>query len=96
MNELAKVSRFEIIDHTKNGQGRVYVKYANNLKVETSMQDANRTLKIFLTDTQAPIPVSRAETTKLYALSLLKQVQPDEPGLDNIVKQLADYIRESV
>lgn len=95
MNELAKVSRFEVIDHTKNGQGRVYVKYANNIKVETSMQDANRTLKVFISDTKAPIPVSRADINKMYALTLLKQVQPDEPELDSIVEQLAEYIRKT-
>lgn len=45
------VTRFEVIDHTKNGAGRVVVKY--DVAVELSLQDDNRTLKVFLTDPQA-------------------------------------------
>jgi hypothetical protein len=42
-----KVTRFEVIDHTPNGEGRVYVK--RDLKeIEISYQDDGRTLKIFL------------------------------------------------
>lgn len=46
------VTRFEVIDHTKNGEGRVLVKYG--VSVELSYQDDNRTLKVFLTDRAKP------------------------------------------
>jgi hypothetical protein len=42
------VTRFEVIDHTKKKQGRIVVEY--NVNVELSLQDENRTLKVFLTD----------------------------------------------
>lgn len=45
-NEWAKVNRVEIIDD----KGRSYVKYFNG-KVEQSLQDERRTLKIFITPT---------------------------------------------
>ena len=59
LNELLKVekeqtlntdsvTRFEVIDHTKQKLGRVLVKYDTN--VELSFQDDNKTLKVFLTD----------------------------------------------
>lgn len=44
------VTRFEVIDHTKSledGGGRVMVKYG--VKVDISMQDRGRTIKVFLT-----------------------------------------------
>jgi hypothetical protein len=41
-----KVTRFEVIDHT--GEGRVLVK--NGVKVELSLQDDDRTLKVFITE----------------------------------------------
>ncbi len=43
-----EITRFEVIDHTKNKQGRIVVEY--NINVELSLQDENRTLKVFLTD----------------------------------------------
>ena len=43
-----KVTRFEVIDHTKDMLGRVYVK--NNTEVELSFQDDGKTLKVFITD----------------------------------------------
>lgn len=43
-----KVTRFEVIDHKKDGKGRVVVEY--DVKVELSYQDDDRTLKVFLTD----------------------------------------------
>ena len=94
MNELAKVSRFEVIDHRENGEGRAMVIQGNNLKVETSLQDSNRTLKLFINDTKAPISVNRSEVNNLYALNLLKQSQMDEtdPELGSIVSQLVAYI----
>jgi hypothetical protein len=45
---MRKVTRFEVIDHTKKKQGRIVVEY--NVNVELSLQDDNRTLKVFLTD----------------------------------------------
>ena len=42
------VTRFEVIDHTKEKLGRILTKYGVN--VELSFQDDNKTLKVFLTD----------------------------------------------
>jgi len=42
-----KINRFEVIDKV----GRAYVNYADRpLKIETSLQDDDRTLKVFLDD----------------------------------------------
>ena len=43
-----KVTRFEVVEHTKGGRGRCYT--AHNVKVELSLQDDNRTLKVFVND----------------------------------------------
>lgn len=43
-----KITRFEVIDHTSELQGRILVKYG--VKVEISIQDDGRTMKVFLTD----------------------------------------------
>ena len=95
MNELAKVNRFEVIDHRENGEGRAMVVHGNNLKVETSLQDNDRTLKIFITDTKSPIPVNRAEVNKLYALNLLKQARAEEenPDLDRVIEYLVEHLK---
>jgi hypothetical protein len=45
------VTRFEVIDHTSKKRGRIVVEY--NVNVELSLQDENRTLKVFLTDKNA-------------------------------------------
>ena len=45
---LQSVNRFEVIDHTKNAKGRCYTAYG--CEVELSLQDGNRTLKVFVTD----------------------------------------------
>lgn len=42
------VTRFEVIDHTTDGEGRVYVKY--DVSVDLSYQDDGRTLKAFVAD----------------------------------------------
>jgi len=42
------ITRFEVIDHTSKKRGRIVVEY--NVNVELSLQDENRTLKVFLTD----------------------------------------------
>jgi hypothetical protein len=42
------VTRFEVIDHTSKKGGRIVVEY--NVNVELSLQDENKTLKVFLTD----------------------------------------------
>ena len=94
MNELAKVTRFEVIDHRENGEGRVLVVKGNNIKVETSMQDNDRTLKVFITDTKAPIPVNRAEVNQLYAYNLLRESSDGtDENLDNLIKSLGEYIK---
>lgn len=51
--DTTKITRIEVIDHTPakpddDFRGRVYVKWEDNLKVELSVQDDGRTLKIFL------------------------------------------------
>ena len=46
-DNIVKVTRFEVIDHTPNGEGRVYTKKGIN-EIELSYQDDGRTLKIFL------------------------------------------------
>ena len=43
-----KITRFEVIDHTSEFQGRILVKYG--VRVEISIQDDGRTMKVFLTD----------------------------------------------
>lgn len=47
-DRIESVTRFEVIDHTKDGEGRVLVKY--DVKVELKYQDDGRTLKVFLGD----------------------------------------------
>lgn len=42
------VTRFEVVDHSSGGGGRVLVKY--NVAVELRFQDHGRTLKVFLSD----------------------------------------------
>ena len=42
------ITRFEVIDHTSKKGGRIVVEY--NVNVELSLQDDNKTLKVFLTD----------------------------------------------
>ncbi len=50
--DTVRVNRFELIDHTKTlreGGGRAFTKWVNeNFVVQFSLQDGNRTLKIFL------------------------------------------------
>lgn len=43
-----KVTRFEVIDFTSEGVGRVLVRYGVN--VEVDIQDDGRTMKVFLRD----------------------------------------------
>ena len=96
MNELAKVSRFEVIDHRENGKGRAMVVRGHNLKIETSLQDSNRTLKVFINDTKAPIPINRAEINQLYAYTLLRESSDGKDiQLDNLIKSLGEYINRN-
>ncbi len=45
------VNRLEIIDHTKTGQGRDFVKWEKfDFEVSFDQQDEGKTLKIFLKD----------------------------------------------
>lgn len=51
--ELHKITRFEVIDHTKmaiknDAFGRILTKYG--ISLELSVQDEGRTLKVFLSD----------------------------------------------
>lgn len=47
--DMARLTRFEVIDHTPNGAGRAYVKTDYYpIAVELSFQDEGRTLKVFL------------------------------------------------
>jgi hypothetical protein len=46
--EYPQVDRFEVIDHTSKARGRVVVEYG--VKVEVSIQDGGKTMKIFLTN----------------------------------------------
>lgn len=46
--ETEKITRFEVIDHTSEFQGRILVKCG--VRVEISIQDDGRTMKVFLTD----------------------------------------------
>lgn len=43
-----KITRFEVIDHTSEMLGRMLVKY--DIKVDISIQDDGRTMKVFLTN----------------------------------------------
>ena len=46
-----RITRFEVIDHTADGDGRAYGKRADQpFKIEMNLQDEGRTLKIFLSD----------------------------------------------
>lgn len=45
---MEEVSRLEVIDHRKDGEGRILVAWPT--KVELSYQDEGKTLKVFLTD----------------------------------------------
>jgi hypothetical protein len=47
---LKGVTRFEVIDHSSKKRGRIVVEYG--VKVEASVQDEGKTLKIFLTDSK--------------------------------------------
>lgn len=52
-NKTSKVTRLEIIDHTKpseDGGGRTVVFDRDGKQVELSYQDEGRTLKIFITE----------------------------------------------
>lgn len=96
LNELAKVTRFEVIDHTTNGEGRVFVKYGNNLKLETSSQDNDRTMKLFITDTKAPVPVNKSAVKQFYAYSLLLEAAGEHPTPEekDIIDKLAKIIKK--
>ena len=49
------VNRFEVIDHTGDGHGRILSKWESfDFLVQWDVQDNGRTLKVFLTNPQAP------------------------------------------
>lgn len=45
---IENITRFEVIDHSIDGEGRVFVKY--DCRVELQFQDDNRTLKVFIAE----------------------------------------------
>jgi hypothetical protein len=47
-NDLSKVDRFEVIDHSKDLKGKCYFKH--DCSIELSLQDGKRTLKVFVND----------------------------------------------
>lgn len=52
-SEIKQVNRFEVIDHTPAGKGRVFTKWEKeNFKVELKMQDNGKTLKVFLKEVE--------------------------------------------
>lgn len=51
--DTEKVTRVEVIDHTRDvfhGGGRAYFFMKEGIKVEFSLQDDGRTLKLFISD----------------------------------------------
>ena len=90
MNELIQVSRFEIIDHTENGEGRVFVKYGQNMKVQTSIQDEDKTLKIFISDEPKDLEYNTNIARMLYAYNILRECRTEKPNkeLEAIIKKL--------
>lgn len=97
MKELVKVSRFELIDHTKDGGRRVFVKYKNNMKILTSVQDEDRTLKVFINETKEPISTSKQKVKQMYAFMLLRKsaIDTNDKQLQKVVDSLAKYIRNN-
>lgn len=59
-NPLIDITRFEIVDHSKSlydekgnaleGKGRTVIFWDENKKIESSIQDGGRTLKVFIAD----------------------------------------------
>lgn len=49
MKDVEHYQRIEVIDHTKNGEGRAYIK-RGTLEVKIQVQDDGKTLKIFIKD----------------------------------------------
>jgi len=46
-----KITRVEVIDHTDKGEGREFVRYYDGpVEVNLSLQDDDRTLKIFISN----------------------------------------------
>lgn len=45
---MDEVTRLTVVDHSKNGQGRVFEKW--NIRVTLDLQDDGRTLKVFVDD----------------------------------------------
>lgn len=43
------IRRFEVINHSKNGEGREYTRYGD-FQIEVQVQDDGKTLKIFISD----------------------------------------------
>lgn len=50
LRKSSKITRVEVIDHSKNGKGREYVKWDEKVTVDMDLQDGGRTLKVFISD----------------------------------------------
>jgi hypothetical protein len=50
MKKLQKANRFEVIDHTDAGEGRVFTRWSSqDFQISVEIQDG-KTVKIFLTE----------------------------------------------
>ena len=51
MKKLQKANRFEIIDQTDAGEGRVFTRWSSqDFQISVEIQDNGKTVKIFLTE----------------------------------------------
>lgn len=57
--EHPSVNRFEVVDHTESGSGRVLVRFG--VQVTVSTQDDGRTMKVLLTDREDDVDAAKAE-----------------------------------
>lgn len=48
--DTSKITRVEVINHAKGGKGREYTQWSPDIKIDLSIQDDDRTLKIFISD----------------------------------------------
>ncbi len=49
LEDLGEVTRFEVIDHTEDGEGRAFIKWLETkYRVQYSIQDEGKTIKVFL------------------------------------------------
>lgn len=82
--DTKKITRFEVIDHTSEKLGRILVKY--DIKVDISIQDDGRTMKVFLTD------ISKMENTHTAVGMLISRL----PNIDWNDPYYKDILNEAV